>query len=144
MASFKGYVSATNMEDGPASHSFYMMLEGSADIVNWFCSLADNQKDTLQQIYDAFEERYGYYKKNSDPNFLLRFEERKQKSNEDVLDYIEAIRALALGTDLETHYLQSFIVKGLCPAIKLPVRESTKSSRFEGTNENRETSTRRD
>ena len=40
-----------------------------------------------------------------------------------MLDYIEAMRALALGTDLETHYLQSFIVKGLRPAIRLPVRQ---------------------
>ena len=45
---FKGYVGATNMEDGPASHSFYMMLEGSAD--NWFCSLADNQAKNAMDI----------------------------------------------------------------------------------------------
>ena len=75
---FKGYVGVTNIEDGPTSHSFYMMFEGSAD--NSFCSLADNQKDTLQHIYEAIEEQYGYNKKNSDPNFLLRFEKKKAET----------------------------------------------------------------
>ena len=118
---FKGYVGATKAQDTNAIHCFYMLLNGPAD--DWFSSLADDNKDTLAHLYIAFEERYGQSKKAKDPNFLEQFEERRQKINEPVLDYIAAMKAMALGTDLEPHYLQSFIVKGLRPQLRRAVRQ---------------------
>ena len=118
---FKAYSAALGVKDDKALNIFYMLMEGPAE--DWFDSLKEDEKASMKDIYTAFENRYGSLNDIRHPDFLQQFQERTQGPNEAALDYIAAMVAAASHSGLEDNFLKSFIIKGLRPQIRKPVRQ---------------------
>lgn len=117
---FQAYLGATKIKQVQAVHTFYMLLEGSAE--DWYNSLKDNQKQDIDSVYKSFRERYCDATDPSSPDYLDQFTNRTQLPKESVLDYIDSMKSAAVEAKLNDDFLKAFIIKGLLPSLRQEVR----------------------